>query len=80
MRGFNEEGVVQAIRDAGGEVYAITSEPQALAQNAQVEWATGMEHVGDPHQEILARCVERGWLSLFSEHFGPLSAGVRVRH
>lgn len=76
MRGFNKEGVVQAIRDAGGQVYAITSEPQALARNAQDEWATGMEHVGDPHQEILGACVERGWLSLFSADFGDLGGAL----
>lgn len=70
MRGFGKEGVVQAIRDAGGEVYAITSEPQALARNAQDDWATGMEHVGDPHQEILKTCAERGWLALFTNEWG----------
>ena len=25
------------------------------------DWHTGMVHVGDPHQEILADCRRRGW-------------------
>ena len=62
--------MVQAIREAGGEIYAITSEPQTLARNAQEDWETGLEHIGDPHQEISAACTERGWLSLFVNHFG----------
>ena len=69
MRGYRKEGVVEAIRKAGGEVYAITSEPQSLARNAQQDWETGMLHVGDPHQEILGVCRERGWLSLFTNHW-----------
>jgi hypothetical protein len=48
----------------------MTSEPQSLARNAQEDWDTGMEHIGDPHQEILAQCTERGWLSLFLNDFG----------
>ena len=36
-----------------------------MAINAQVDWETGIDHIGDPHQEILAECSERGWLSLF---------------
>ena len=70
MRGYKSEGVVDSIREAGGEIFAMTSEPQSLARNAQEEWDTGFEHVGDPHQEILAQCRERGWLSLFRNHFG----------
>ena len=66
MRGYGKEGVVEAIRRAGGEIYAITSEPQSLAANAQQHWETGIEHVGDPHQEILDECQERGLLSLFT--------------
>ena len=45
-------GVVDAIRAAGGEVYAVTSEPQALAARAEEEWDLSFECVGDPHQEI----------------------------
>jgi hypothetical protein len=69
LRGYGKEGLVEAIRKAGGEVYAITSEPQSLATNAQQDWETGMVHVGDPHQEILGVCRERGWLSLFTNHW-----------
>ena len=57
------------MRAAGGEVFAITSEPQSLARNAQEDWATGLEHVGDPHHEIADVCRDRGWLSLFSNHW-----------
>ena len=65
MRGYGKDGVVDAIRAAGGEIFAITSEPQSLATNAHESWETGFEHVGDPHQEILGECKDRGWLSLF---------------
>ncbi len=51
-------------------MYAITSEPQTLARNAQEDWQTGFEHVGDPHQEISGTCAERGWLSLFTNEWG----------
>lgn len=66
MRGYEKDGVAQAVREAGGEIYAVTSEPQTLARNAQEDWATGLVHVGDPHQEIAGECAERGWLSLFT--------------
>lgn len=65
MRGYQHEGIVDAIREAGGEIYAVTSEPHSLALNAQEHWETGFDHVGDPHQEILAECSDRDWLSLF---------------
>lgn len=71
MRGYGKAGVVAAIREAGGEVYALTSEPQSLASNAQADWETGFEHVGDPHQEIASECAERGWLALFTNDWGP---------
>ncbi len=57
--------MTEAIRAAGGEIYAITSEPHSLAKNAQDDWDTGIQHVGDPHQEIAQACRDRGWLSLF---------------
>ena len=66
MRGYTKSGVTEAIREAGGEIYAVTSEPHSLAKNAQNDWDTGMEHVGDPHQEIARTCRDRGWLSLFT--------------
>jgi hypothetical protein len=69
LRGFGNDGVIEAVRQAGGELYAITSEPQSLATNAQEDWETGIVHVGDPHQEIAGECARRGWLSLFTDHF-----------
>ena len=35
MRGYAKHGVLDRIREAGGEVFAITSEPQTLASAAQ---------------------------------------------
>lgn len=65
MRGYGKAGVVEKIRAAGGEIYAVTSEPQALASRAQAEWDLGFEAVGDPHHEIAGTCRDRGWLDLF---------------
>ena len=76
MRGYAKEGVAQAVREAGGEIYAITSEPHTLARNAQDDWQTGLIHVGDPHQEISGACADRGWLSLFTN---PLGAGFEEK-
>jgi len=70
LRGYLKEGVVTAIREGGGEIFAITSEPQSLARNAQDDWKTGFEHIGDPHQEVLGQCTDRGWLSLFVNDWG----------
>ena len=69
MRGYGREGVIDAVRSAGGDMYAITSEPQSLATNAQEDWETGLVHVGDPHQEIAGQCASRGWLRLFTSAF-----------
>ena len=74
MRGYRKDGVVDAIREAGGEIYAITSEPQSLASYAQQHWETGFEHIGDPHQEISGECTDRGWLSLFTQDWGDTFA------
>ena len=60
------EGVVEKIRAAGGEIYAITSEPQHLADQAHEHWELEFENVGDPHQEISRTCSERGWLTLYA--------------
>jgi hypothetical protein len=60
------EGVVEKVRAAGGEVYAITSEPQRLADQAHEHWALNFENVGDPHQEISRTLSERGWLTLYA--------------
>ncbi|MDJ0788877.1 MAG: hypothetical protein QNK05_18875 [Myxococcota bacterium] len=75
MRGYAKDGVLQKVRNAGGEIYAITSEPQTLARNAETDWETGLEHVGDPHQEIAGACAERGWLSLFTHDWGGGGGG-----
>jgi hypothetical protein len=56
---------VEEIRAAGGEIYAITSEPQRLASQAEEEWALAFEAIGDPHHEISDTCRERGLLELF---------------
>ena len=61
-----DEGIVDRIRAAGGEIYAITSEPQRLADEAHKHWTLDFENVGDPHQEISKTCTERGWLTLFA--------------
>ena len=55
----------QAIRDAGGAIFAVTSEPQTLASEAERRWELDFPSVGDPHHEIAAECRERGWLHLF---------------
>lgn len=65
MRSYDRTGVVEEIRAAGGAVYAITSEPQSLATEAEVDWELTFAAIGDPHHEILAACRERGWLDLF---------------
>ncbi len=53
------------IRAAGGELYAISSEPQALADRAGEDWRLDFETIGDPHHEIADACRDRGWLDLF---------------
>ena len=65
MRGYAKAGVCEAIRAAGGEIYAITSEPQRLADDAHENWELAFESIGDPHQEIADACAERGWLRIF---------------
>jgi len=65
LRGYAQAGVPEAIRAAGGEIYAVSSEPQALSSRAQEQWGFGFESVGDPHQEIADLCRDRGWLDLF---------------
>ncbi|MEM9176248.1 MAG: hypothetical protein AAGC67_13560 [Myxococcota bacterium] len=57
--------MTEAIRAAGGEIYAVTSEPHSLARDAEADWGTGLVHVGDPHQEIERTCRDRDWLALF---------------
>ena len=57
--------MVQAIRDAGGEIFGITSEPQTLATEAGESWGLDFPLIGDPHHEIADQCRERGWLDLY---------------
>lgn len=58
-------GIPDAIRAAGGALFAVTSEPQTLATEAVQTWGLDFEAVGDPHQEIADECRERGWLELY---------------
>ena len=78
------EGVTLKIRAAGGEIYAITSEPQYLADQARVHWELDFENVGDPHQEISRTCSERGWLTLYANkgdlEFLQRGADWKVEH
>jgi len=65
LRGYQKQGVVEAIRNAGGEIFGITSEPQTLASEAGESWGLQFLLVGDPHHEIADQCRERGWLDLY---------------
>lgn len=65
MRGYVDEGVAAQVRAAGGEIFAISSEPQTLASRAASEWRLDFESIGDPHHEIASACRTRGWLDLF---------------
>lgn len=56
--------MVDKVRAAGGEIYAVTSEPQRLADLAREGWELNFETVGDPHHEISSLCQQRGWLEL----------------
>ncbi|MCP4038506.1 MAG: hypothetical protein GY733_16315 [bacterium] len=60
-----KEGVAEKVRAEDGEIYAISSEPQALAARAADDWHLDFETVGDPHHEISGACRERGWIDLF---------------
>ncbi len=72
-----DEGVADAVRAAGGEIFAISSEPQALAGRAATDWRLDFEAVGDPHHEIVGACRERGWIDLFTNpRLGFLKASV----
>jgi len=79
-----EEGVVEQIRASGGEVFAVTSEPQHLADQAHEHWELDFENVGDPHQEISRTCGERGWLTLYANRgnleFLQRGANWKIEH
>ena len=68
---YQRKGIVNELRQAGGEIYGVTSEPHTLAQNAHKEWKTDFDHIGDPHHEILADIHDRGWLSLIIWNYQP---------
>ena len=73
MRSYEESGVVESIREAGGEVFGLTSEPQSLATEAEETWEIGFPCVGDPHHEIRRACRAHGFLGLFAnENYGHL--------
>ena len=57
--------MVEKIRAAGGEVFAISSEPQHLANQAHEHWGLNFDNIGDPHQEIPRVCDEQDWLTLY---------------
>jgi hypothetical protein len=65
LRGFGGSGVVEEIRAAGGEIFAVTSEPQSLATEAREAWVLEFETVGDPHHEIFDQCRNNDWLDLY---------------
>jgi len=65
LRGYGESGVVAAIRESGGAIFAVTSEPQTLASEARAHWELEFPSIGDPHHEIASECRERDWISLF---------------
>ena len=49
-------------------MYAITSEPQYLADQSHAHWDLSFDNVGDPHQEIPRICNDRGWLTLYANN------------
>ena len=57
-------GVPEAVRKAGGRIFAVTSEPQTLAREAVESWGLDFEAVGDPHHEVADACRESGWLDV----------------
>ena len=65
MRSYVDDGLAAKVHAAGGEIFAISSEPQALSDRAKAEWSLDFETLGDPHHEIAGTCRERGWLDLF---------------
>lgn len=54
-------------------MFAITSEPQTLATEAEEDWEIGFPAVGDPHHEIREVCRDRGLVDVyFNENYGHL--------
>jgi hypothetical protein len=62
-------------------VFAITSEPQTLATEAEADWAFGFPCIGDPHHEIRDELKDKGWLDLFyNEDYGHLYEREWAKH
>ena len=57
--------MLASIREAGGEVYGITSEPHSLASESESAWDKTIPVMGDPHHEIRKALSDRGWLNVF---------------
>lgn len=73
--------MLDEIRAAGGEVFAITSEPQTLATEAQDDWEFSFPAIGDPHHEIRHELQKRGLLDVFyNEDYGHLRNRVWASH
>ena len=65
MRSYEQGELLEEIRAAGGAVVAVTSEPQVLAGEAEIDWGLSFPVVGDPHHEIRDELSERGCLDIF---------------
>jgi hypothetical protein len=77
LRGYVRAGIAEKVRAAGGDIYAISSEPQALAGRAATDWHLDFETIGDPHHEICGACRDRGWIDLFvNEHLEFLQRSI----
>ncbi len=54
-------------------MYAITSEPQSLATEAEKDWEIDFPAIGDPHHEVREECKQQGWIDVFyNEDYGHL--------
>ncbi len=62
---LRQNGVADTIRAAGGAVYGITSEPQALVSEAENEWRLPLSVTGDPQNEIRNLGAQNKWLEIF---------------
>jgi hypothetical protein len=71
-------GIADEIRAAGGQVFAVTSEPQSLATEAVNTWELDFESIGDPHHEILQTCRDENWLDLFVNSSADLLQEARA--
>ena len=72
---------MEAIRAAGGEIFAITSDPQSLASEAEENWGIEFQAIGDPHHEIRDACQQRGFVNVFfNPDFGHLGSRPWASH